>query len=167
MSASILTQERANELFNYNPDTGIVTRKIPTRAYKAGDAVGSDCHGYLLVTVAGTKYRLHRVIWLMVQGEFPPEQIDHIDGNRANNCLSNLRAVSAQENSRNRARESRNKSGVTGVSWHSTQECWYSHIYANGKSVYLGSFDDKDEAIAARKQAEKIYGYHPNHGRSS
>lgn len=172
------------KLFEYNPDTGIVTHKATRNrntfttegSYKsflkrfAGkEAGGKDTGGYLRgsVTYAGEtkKFMMHRVA-LLVHGITIPDgcEVDHIDGNRVNNKLSNLRVVTHAENARNMGIGSHNKSGVVGVTWNVRASRWESRITFNGKFLFLGLFADKDKAIAARKAANVVYGYHENHG---
>ena len=166
---SRLTYERAHELFTYNPSTGGLIRKSNGKGTaKAGDVVGSpDMDGYLLVSIDNTTHRVHRVIWLMVTGRLPESQIDHINGETADNRWANLRGVSVEENHKNMKKSRRNVSGVVGVSFNKRDKRWRADIGAGpGKrAIYLGYFKTKAEAVAVRKAAEKKHGYHPNHGR--
>src|SRR3546814_20735333 len=86
---------------------------------------------------------------------------------RSDNRLKNLRAVSIQQNRRNMRRPRRNTSGCLGVSRNPGSSTWRARIKVNGKEVHLGSFKTKSEAAAARKAADRLHGYPPNHGRSS
>ena len=92
-------------------------------------------------------------------------QVDHINGIRSDNKWSNLRHATQLENTRNRKKSSRNKSGVTGVIWDKSKEKWQARIGVCGKSITLGRFDDFDSAVISRKLAEVKYGFHKNHGR--
>ena len=96
---------------------------------------------------------LHRVILDCPEGMV----IDHIDNNPLNNCRSNLRIVSQQQNIMNNGKSKRNKSGVIGVSWHKPYEKWRALIMLNKKMIHLGYFDNFDEACQARKDAEIKY----------
>lgn len=120
-------------------------------------------NGYLCGIIYGRRYYAHRVIWAMHTGVWPNE-IDHLNHDRANNRIKNLREVSHKENSRNQSISISNKSGVTGIHWH--VECckWLANITVNYKTIHLGLFVEKDDAIAARKAAEIEYGFHPQHG---
>ncbi len=109
----------------------------------------------------------HRLVWLWIHGHFPEDQIDHIDHVRDNNSIENLRAVDSAENGKNIRMPKDNTSGIIGVCWHKSVQKWLAQIKVDDKQTYLGIFDDKFEAICARKSAEIKYGYHPNHGRSS
>lgn len=123
--------------------------------------------GYRQSTIYDYPYLAHRVIWAIVHGEWPKEQIDHINGVREDNRLDNLRAVTPQENNRNTKRCSRNTSGATGVSWHPGTSKWRASIYVSGKHISLGLHRCVTAAITARKSAEKKYGFHENHGRTA
>jgi hypothetical protein len=98
---------------------------------------------------------LHRVIV-----DCPEDMvIDHINRDKLNNCRSNLRIATQQQNSMNRSKTKRNKSGVIGVSWHKGAKKWQADIMLNNKTKYLGCFDDLEEACEVRKDAEiKYYG---------
>lgn len=110
-------------------------------------------------------YRAHRIIWKLVHG-VEPEDIDHINGDRADNRLNNLRAVTRSENMRNARLRSNNKSGVVGVHFCLKRKKWIAQIKGGAKQ-YLGAFTSKAGAIAARRRAEREYGYHSNHGRAA
>lgn len=129
----------------------------------AGKPAGATPHGsgYLGGQLEGRWYRAHRVIYAMCHGKWPANQIDHINGVRDDNRISNLRDVTHVENARNAAIPSDNTSGTVGVCWHIRDGRWRARI---GR-ISLGGFIRKDDAIAARKAAEKKHGYHPNHGR--
>lgn len=120
--------------------------------------------GYKRGPILGTKFMAHVVIWTMVHGEPPENEIDHINGDRADNRLANLRAVTPSGNARNRRRRKDNASGVTGVS--RAGNLWQVNIAGEaGEWLYLGRFRSFDEAVAVRKAAEAKNGFHPNHGR--
>lgn len=121
--------------------------------------------GYLSGSIFGKKYLAHRVVWAMVYGEWPSLQIDHINGSRSDNRPINLREVSAQDNNRNLGLSSRNKSGVAGVYFNKMRKTWVAQITEDGKTKNLGSFQDINDAITRRKEAERQMGFHPNHGR--
>lgn len=120
--------------------------------------------GYKCGRIFSRNYRAHRVIWLLYTGAWPEEELDHINGNRADNRIANLRAVSASENRRNMRLSRANTSGFTGVFWIKSRRKWVASIVINRRHNCLGYFDDIAEAAAARKVAEANAGFHPNHG---
>lgn len=121
--------------------------------------------GYLYVGINGTQYLAHRIIWMMLNG-FIPEgmQIDHINHKRNDNRECNLRLVTPRENRMNSSRMSTNTSGVSGVDWQKREMKWRARIKINRNELTIGYFSNKESAIAARKNAEKKYGFHENHG---
>ena len=137
---------------------------------KAGYPANTKPHlkfGYwkIHMSILGKHRLAHRIVWFMHYGEWPKNQIDHINGNNLDNRIENLRDVSNAENARNKTRFSNNTSGVTGVYWYERYKKWNVKCDMNGKSYNLGYFTHKEDAIAARKEAELKYGYHENHGR--
>lgn len=131
----------------------------------AGAKAGSPRDGYLLVMVSGRNYGVHQIIWEMHNGPVPAGMfIDHDDRVRNNNLLSNLRLVTRLANNQNKGKPRNNTSGTTGVRWNKRENRWKAFIGVNGKQVHLGSFKTEAEAVAARKDAEELYGFHINHG---
>lgn len=118
--------------------------------------------GYRVGWLFGVKSYAHRVIWALIHGEWP-DVIDHIDGDRGNNLISNLRSVTKAENARNARVGSNNKTGVMGVG--RSKAGWYAKICAGGVAIHIGTFETFGDAVDARKNAEVKYGYHENHGR--
>lgn len=155
-----------NTLFYY--DNGKLYNKIQrnSRALKDDEAGSLHHSGYLQVQFDGTLYMVHRIIYELMVGPIPDDmEIDHIDHNRLNNSLSNLRTVTRQGNRRNQKLTARNKtSGVIGVYWNKQRSKWHAQIKVDSKAIYLGQFDNKDDAIQVRKDAEIKHGFHPNHG---
>ena len=122
---------------------------------------------YRQIRLDGKLYMAHRLAWMYVYGQLPlgGVEIDHIDGNGANNAISNLRIVTSSVNKQNMSKRSDNVSGVTGVNWHAKGKKWMAGIVYYGKSIYLGLFSSFDDAVYVRKAAEQMLGFHPNHGR--
>jgi hypothetical protein len=110
--------------------------------------------GYVLVRINRKNYKAHRIIWAIVHGRWPENEIDHIDNITSNNRLENLREATPQENRRNIGLRRNNMSGVTGVHWSKNHQKWLASIRSDRKSHHIGLFADKDDAIAARKDAE-------------
>ena len=137
------------------------SRFADKEAFTSGDG-----KGYRSGTIFGKIYSAHRIIWALSKGEWPDGPMDHINGIRDDNKILNLRVVTSRENSMNRGLRSDNSSGSTGVYFSRNSKKWIASIFAENRSIYLGRFAEKADAILARKQAEAKYGFHPNHGRS-
>ena len=162
----MLTQERVKELFTYDPSTGNLYRNIKAGKSKVGDIAGSldTKSGYLKLTVDYKQTSNHRVIWLYIYGHIP-NYIDHINGDRKDNRLQNLREISVTENNRNKSISKNNKSGQNGVSFDTSRNKWIAAINFKEGLKHLGRFETLEEAIKVRQQAEIKYGFHENHGR--
>ena len=131
------------------------------------EAFTASRNGYLHGAIFDRLYSAHRVIWAISYCKWPSNQIDHINGDRSDNRIKNLRSVSHAENTRNRRTSEVNTTGVMGVYWYKSRKKWYARIMFDGKNKHLGYFSNKADAIAARKAAEAKYGFHPNHGRQT
>lgn len=158
-----ITQEELKSKLCYDPLTGVFTWIARnTNKTKPGDQVGClDGAGCVNIWVHGKSYRAHRLAFLWIEGYFPENEVDHINRNKADNRWCNLREVSTQCNSRNRGVRKTNSSGVTGVYPHGKLSKWVSQITENGKSHFLGQFKNFEDAVKARWEAEKKYGF-PN-----
>lgn len=159
----MITKSLLDELFEYKD--GILYRKLDTRNSKAGAVVGHlKSTGYLFVYLAGKYYPCHRLIWMMHYGEFP-ELIDHIDGNRQNNRIENLRSTDRFGNAKNRKLNKNNTSGAKGVLWNKRLCKWSANVVSNNKRRFLGHFDsfqDADEIACLAR--EMLHGEYANHG---
>lgn len=167
----MLTLERVNELLRYDPISGkLFWKKTTTNRVKVGDEAGtfSKGRGYIKIQVDNKLYPLHRIAILLSTGVYDKTvQVDHINHDRSDNRLENLRVVSHAANMRNLSLRNTNKTGVTGVIVEYTPKGtkrYRANIRYNYKKIYLGNYDTLEEAAAARKAAEKLYGFHPNHG---
>ena len=154
----MLTQKELKRLFTYNPVTGVFTYNIGNKRKKKGDVLGSNSNGYLMCQIKGKGYKLHRLAWLYVNGVFPSQCIDHINHDKKDNRIDNLRDVSHKENLRNT--KLRKGSVCHGVTYDKVLDVWNVQI----DSVYDSSFECYPDAVNRRKQLEKDNGYHKNHG---
>lgn len=175
-----LNQTRLRELFDYNQLTGeFVFRERAAHEFatpRAAAIFKTKClgktagwrhaAGYVAIKIDAGTYLAHRLAWLWVTGDWPTEEIDHINGNRADNRLTNLRAVSKLENSHNQSLRVTNKSGATGVFFETRRQRWLATILNQGKATHLGYFQTFDEACAARKGAEKVLKFARGHGKA-
>lgn len=155
--------------FHYDAYSGVLVRLNGTgvQGFKPvlnREIKGKTKSGYCRVSYKNKRYYLHRFIWFYMTGEWPERQLDHVDGDRANNRFKNLRQATQKENCRNIGLKVNNTSGYMGVYRRSDGKKWCAGLKVNGKEVYLGSFDSKEQARDARKAADKKYGYHENHG---
>ena len=174
-----ISVDQLHELLKYNHVTGKFTWRERTEdfpapinivrqfnARNAGKQVYEETHrGYGRITLFGKRYKSHRLAWAMHYGDWPPDQIDHINGVRSDNRIENLRAVSQAENSKNSKIPASNMSGVIGVHWDKFSFRWVASITIEQKTIALCSTKDFDEAVSVRKKAEVKHGFHPNHGR--
>jgi hypothetical protein len=154
----MLTQLRLKELFLYHPETGVfVWRVSPCPRVKIGDVAGGIGHtGYRQIQVNRRFYLAHRLAWLYTTALWPKDQIDHINGDRADNRILNLREATSQENNRNmKARGS--ISGFKGV--YRARRKWRARIRINRKIKNLGYFDTREEAARAyESKAKELFG---------
>ena len=135
--------------------TGLINKvSRGSRAIK-GKETGNIDKGYFKFKFRGERYANHRAIYFLNTGVDPEEKtVDHEDGNGLNNKISNLRLATLSQNQDNRKKNKNNTSGITGVLWSKISKKWRAEIYKDRSLIYLGLFDNKDEAIAVRITAE-------------
>jgi hypothetical protein len=164
MAEEILAQARLKELFSYDEETGIFRRKTTiTHNAKKGSIAGTlnKKLGYVIISVDNNQYYLHRLVWLYVNGSFPSKQIDHINRDRSDNRICNLREVTSGQNKQNTNLRIDNKSGAKGVFWYEPRKKWIAYIRLNGKRHSLGYHVNFNDAVLARKKAEdKFFTHH-------
>lgn len=169
----MLTQQTVLALFDYDPLTGDLIWRVRPRTHfrtdrscstfnslRVGKIAGNiDClDGYRKIGIDGRLYRAHRLIWMYVNGSWPDGEIDHINHVKADNRIENLRAVSRTENARNIPLRKDNTSGYAGIRQRGGS--WGAYI----SDRPLGTFPTIDMALDARREAERLVGYHQNNG---
>ncbi|WP_368897741.1 HNH endonuclease, partial [Morganella morganii] len=152
-------------VLSYSPTTGEFAWKVDmTNRVKAGMAAGTvDAFGYVRIVLRNKNYKAHRLAWAVMFGEFPELDIDHINGNKSDNRISNLRLATHQENMRNRKMPKTNTSGVKGVYWDREKKKWRAGLRFDGKSKNLGYFTDL--SVAARAVCKAREELHKNFAR--
>ncbi len=162
-----LTRSELMEILEYDVNSGnFYYLKSTARCIKIGEIAGSiKKDGYIRIVIKKKEYSAHRLVFLFLNGEYPIENVDHINHDRADNRLNNLRLATYGDNNRNSGMRSTNTSGVNGVSWNVSAKRWVSYINGDNKTIHLGSFTSFCDAVDARKNAEILYGYHDNHGK--
>jgi hypothetical protein len=150
----MLTQELVKDLFDYDPDTGVLTWKIkPSKKVQIGDIAGCiNAQGYLVTKINYKLHYNHRIAYLHHHGHLP-EFIDHIKGR--SNKINNLRECTLSQNSQNAKLSSRNTSGIKGVSWFKPLKKWRARLSINRKQQPLGYFTEISDAESAVKSARK------------
>ena len=167
----MIDQEILLNTCHYNPSTGVFKR-VMKRSWMgnwyACDSVPKSItgYGYLQMNFEGRPYVVHRLIFLYVTGEFPKEDVDHINGDRLDNRFENLRLVSRQDNLRNQGLRNDNTSGHMGVSHDKSRGLFHAYIgVGKGKRRSLGYHSTVEKAVEVRSLAEKELEYHNNHGK--
>jgi hypothetical protein len=151
------------DALEYDEATGIITWKTGQCAGKPAFATLS--HGYQHGSFRKRWIGAHRVAWALFYGDWPKDQIDHINGIRTDNRITNLRESTQADNRKNSALYRRNSSGVNGVSWDTSLGLWHARITTGRRNIHLGYFTTKEEAAAARAEADRQHGFSKRHGK--
>lgn len=154
----MLTQEALKSIMEYNPETGDFVRIKTTSANaKKGSIAGcKDTYGRTVIRINNTLHYAHRLAWLYMYGEFPKELIDHIDMDKGNNRLENLREANKALNAQNKkSPQSNNKTGFLGVSYAKWAKLYRASIHVDGKTKRLGYFKTAEDAHAAYIEAKR------------
>jgi hypothetical protein len=156
-----LTYDRLREVLNYDATTGVFTWRTKTsRKVVVGREAGSmKPSGYVSVRIDGPNYYAHRLAWLYVYGEWPAAEVDHINGVKDDNRISNLRQATRKQNMENRVQPI-GASGYRGVCWLEANQKWRASIVHNRKNIYLGLFNTAEEASVAYKEAASFFHTH-------
>lgn len=154
----MITQEQLKNTLHYDPETGAFTWKFSrSNRVKIGDKAGTAAgHGYLVMRLEGVKLYAHRLAWLYQYGSFPSGHIDHVNGDRADNRIANLREATQAENFQNLKHAKRtNRCGYLGVYKLKQAARWEASIKRDHKRYYLGLYDSPEAAHAAYVEAKR------------
>jgi hypothetical protein len=171
----LLLMQRAAEMVDYNSETGAITwrrRDVYVRGWSnklAGKECGVINTGYRVIAFRfGPSRRFmvmaHRLAWFISFGVMPSGEIDHINRDRADNRIANLRDVSSSMNKRNFARKGNNTSGVPGVNWDKHRGKWFARARVDGRAYNLGRFDELTDADKAVRKFRSEHGFTETHG---
>jgi hypothetical protein len=153
----MLTQEKLKSVVTYNPETGIFIREpCSNNSFKRVVTGSKDVAGYLLITINKYPYKAHRLAWLYVYGNFPTGALDHINGIKSDNRISNLRMCTKKQNGHNRALNKNNTTGYRGVTFVKITKRYEARIKIDGKLKALGTYATAKEAGDAYIEYAKI-----------
>lgn len=157
MADNILTQDYLKSIFEYRDGELCWKIKFVDKVTVGDKAGGIDCStNYKRVKIHRKTYALHRLIFLFNHG-YLPKQVDHIDGNRSNNKIENLREASSSQNSHNQKLRVTNTSSIKNVSWSKVRKKWNVSLMVNYKRIILGFFNDIELAELVSIEAREIY----------
>ena len=159
LGSDMMTKDRILEVLKYTPETGVFVWKISTGKAIAGRVAGQETkHGYVRITIDRRAYMAHRLVWACEHGSIPSFSIDHIDGNKKNNRIENLRQDPYKQNSQNiRTPGVRNTSGFLGVVLDKKSGKWRAFLRTNKKTKALGRFATPEQASEAYLSAKRIH----------
>jgi hypothetical protein len=150
-----ICQKLLQETFSY-ADGNLIWKKPTGKRVFVGQIAGRICNGYKNIGFMGKGYMAHRLIFMFHNGYFPPE-VDHVDGNKLNNRIENLRPATHAENLRNQKLRSCNTSGIKNVAWQTKKQRWRVRITVNGKDKHIGYFKDRDLAALVAIEATNLH----------
>lgn len=152
-------------MFKDGGKSALHTSKVWNRRYAGKEAFTAIRKGYKVGSISNVNVEAHRVVYCHYHGAWANGQIDHDNGRPLSNAVSNLRDITHAENTKNKAMTTRNKSGVMGVHWCKKDKRWVAQISIGNRSKHLGQYREIEDAVVARKTAERDLGFHKNHGR--
>jgi hypothetical protein len=143
-------------LLRYDSETGLIYWVAKGKGMIKKKPAGTKLHsGYLGICIGSKRWQAHRIAWALHHGEWPKDQIDHINGIKTDNRICNLRDATNSQNGKNLGLSKANKSGIKGVSYEKYTDCWKATIRVDGKSISIGRFNSIEKAAQARKIAEQ------------
>lgn len=157
------TADQVRAAINYDPETGAFTwRDRPEltnrwRARYPGTKAGTVVRGYTIIRIEKKHFRAARLAWVYMYGEWPNGLVDHINMNRSDDRIANLRLATKAQNSANSPARSTNTSGFKGVTWNKRRSKWQAQICVDYKHVHLGLYDAKEQAAAAYAAAANYH----------
>lgn len=160
MDKATLTAERARELLDYDAETGVFRWKTAFGKARPGAVAGGvNNFGYWSVGIDRKRYLAHRLAWLIVHNEWPCKFVDHINGDKLDNRICNLRQADRVQNAANMSRHKITMSGLKGVTACSRTDRWLARIGVSGKQKFLGRYACPTAAhIAYCKAAREHFG---------
>lgn len=158
MATQILTVERLKTLLAYDVDTGVFTWRATRRNAKQGAVAGTvDLKGYRRISIDSKVHLAHRLAWMYQTGCWPLGELDHVNRQRDDNRIANLREANRTINTQNTNLRKDNQTGYRGVGWHKGSGRWRARIQVQGKMLELGYFDDIENAVAAYETAARAH----------
>lgn len=171
---AVITQELLKEKLHYDKDTGVFTwLDVKSNGKKMRGKVAGYANkdGYVKIGLTLEDkfyvYLAHRLVWLYEHGEFPNGHLDHINHDRDDNRITNLRMATHRENMRNQSMSSNNTTGHSGVSFQKSRGKYCAYVCVDYKKIHLGLFENIEDAAKAAREAREHYGFHVNHGQTN
>lgn len=150
MAKPDVTAARLREFLYYDESTGVFTWLVKRNQFSGPGVVAGTLKdkGYIDIAIDRKLYKAHRLAWFYIHGVWPEGQIDHINGIRSDNRITNLRDVNGTTNSQNRRT-------AAGASWDGRRKSWAAQVHANGKNHLIGRFATREDAYAAYVDAKR------------
>jgi len=168
VNESKLTKQEVRRVLSYDSETGILRWRLTTHRCVQKGRVAGFIHklmGYRIIGINKCRYLSHRLAWLHYYGVWPEDQLDHLNGVRADNRISNLIEANQSQNGKNKKLPNTNTTGRIGVYWYPRYGKWLAQIKVDGLAIHGGYFDTFEDAVKKRKKMEDQYGFNINHGR--